>query len=209
LSFRPKGEIGLTEIFKNPYNQRQAVFLAANLFAASRYQFTDGGNIRMEIRKVTPNDDFDALGEIYAKSWKTAYQGIVPHEYLEGLDGSRWAGVLAASQNDAYVIMDGGKYVGTSSICAARDERLKGWGEIISIYLLPEYFGKGYAKPLFERAVNALAEKGYKNIYLWVLAENKRAQRFYEKNGFHKSRDIKHISIGGKELTEFRYSRHL
>jgi putative endonuclease len=34
LSFRPKGEIGLTKIFKNPYNQRQTVSSAAVSSAA-------------------------------------------------------------------------------------------------------------------------------------------------------------------------------
>jgi Acetyltransferases len=163
----------------------------------------------MNVQKVAETDDFNALGEIYAQSWKTAYRGIVPQDYLDDLSGSRWAKVLSGSTFDAYVIREDGQYIGTSSIGAAREEKMVGWGEIISIYLLPEYFGKGYAEPLFKCAVNALCEKGYTNIYLWVLKENIRAQRFYEKHGFHNSGEAALIEIAGAELTEIRYIKNI
>jgi len=163
----------------------------------------------MEIKKVTKKDDFKAIGNIYSSSWKTAYKGIVPQEYLDDLSGDKWSPVLANIHNDAFIIMDGEKYVGTSSICAARDSSMEGWGEIISIYLLPEYFGKGYSQPLFDCAINALRNAGYTRVYLWVLEENIRARRFYEKNGFCHNGDSDQITIAGKELTEFRYIKNL
>lgn len=163
----------------------------------------------MELRKVTAIDDFDAIGDIYSCSWKAAYQGIVPQNYLDELSGRHWSSVLADSQYDAYVILDGEHYAGTSSICGARDDKMTGWGEIISIYLLPAYFGKGYAEPLFDCAVNALMEQGYKSIYLWVLEDNLRAQTFYEKHGFVQNGDTSLITICGKNLTELRYIKHL
>ena len=163
----------------------------------------------MHIQKVTENDNLNAIGEIYAQSWKAAYQGMVPQDYLDGLVGSRWANVLGDSQYDAYVILEDEKYIGTSSICAARDEKMVEWGEIVSIYLLPEYFGRGYAGPLFTCVINALRGKGYTNIYLWVLKENIRAQKFYEKHGFHKSGDTAFIEIAGEELAEIRYVKNI
>ncbi len=163
----------------------------------------------MIIKKVNAADSFEAIGEIYASSWKAAYQDIIPQDYLDGLNGSRWAGVIAKSQYTAFVVMDGEKYAGTSSIAPARDEGLEGWGEIVSIYMRPEYFGRGYAGPLLEYVIGALAERGYSDIYLWVLSENVRARRFYEKNGFQKKDHTKNINIGGTDLTEVRYIRHL
>ncbi|GHU80548.1 N-acetyltransferase [Clostridia bacterium] len=163
----------------------------------------------MEIRRVTVQDNFAAIGEIYASSWKAAYRGLVPQDYLDGLSGKRWSDTLANSKHDAFVVMEKDRYIGTSSVCAARDDRMSGWGEVVSIYLLPEYFGKGYAKPLFDFAVAALSDKGFEDIYLWVLEGNIRAQRFYEKNGFQKNGDGAALSIGGKKLTELRYTKHL
>ena len=163
----------------------------------------------MHVRKVTKTDDFDAIANIYAQSWKAAYHGIVPQDFLDSLTTKQWSDKLANSTFDAYVILEDDKYIGTSSICAARDVKMAGYGEIISIYLLPEYFGRGYAKPLIDCVTNALLEKGYSNIYLWTLTENIRAQKFYEKHGFHKNDDISTIEIAGKELTEFRYVKCL
>jgi len=161
----------------------------------------------MEIRKVTATDDFDAISRIYALSWKTAYKDIVPQQYLDELSENRWSDILRNSPNDAFVIMENGVYIGTSSICAARDEKMNGWGEIISIYLLPEYFGKGYGKPLFDNSVNALLNMGFDKIYVWVFEQNMRARRFYEKNGFTLF-DKKTINVGGADLPEVRYIYH-
>lgn len=163
----------------------------------------------MDIAKVNKSDDFEAIGNIYAQSWKAAYREIVPQDYLDGLSGRKWSSVLENSEFDAFVVKNGDQYIGTSSICAARDAAKNGWGEIISIYLLPEYFGKGYAKPLLDHVINALKNAGYKDIYLWVLNENFHAQKFYKKHGFQPNGDTNTITIGGQELTEIRYVKHL
>ena len=163
----------------------------------------------MLVRKVTKNDDFESIGNIYASSWKTAYHGIVPQDYLDNLSGNRWTKVLKNSEYDAFVVMDGKKYAGTSSVSPARDASMKGWGEIISIYLLPEYWGRRYAQPLFQTSVNALRAMGFGSVFLWVLRENIRARKFYEKCGFEKNGDISSIVIAEKELTEIKYVKHV
>jgi hypothetical protein len=59
-----------------------------------------------------------AIGTIYSRSWKTAYRGIVSQYYLDTLSGRHWSSVLADSRYDTYVMMDGGKYIGVSSVGA-------------------------------------------------------------------------------------------
>ena len=102
-------------------------------------------------------------------------------------------------------MLDQEKIAGTSSFCRSRFEQFDGCGEIISIYLLPEYMGKGYGKELLDRAVSELVGKGYREIFLWVLEENHRARRFYEKFGFKKADDVIDEEIGGKSVREIRY----
>ena len=162
----------------------------------------------MEIRKVTQSDDFNAISRIYAQSWKAAYKGIVPQQYLDELAEDRWAGadILKSSSYDVFVMIENGKYIGTSSVCAARDEHMKGWGEIASIYLLPEYFGKNLGKLLLDSSVSALLNKGYANVYLWVLERNTAARKFYEKNGFLLSADRLVINKGNKDLMTVQYT---
>jgi len=161
------------------------------------------------IREVTEADDFNAIGEVYAQSWKVAYRGIMPQEYLDGLLGERWAKTLAKLQYRAMVALEDGEYVGTSAFGAARDDTMAGYGEIISIYLLPEHFGRGYAEPLLNAVENALSAEGYTSAYLWVLSDNARAIRFYEKQGFCHNGDVAEIEIAGVKLTECRYVKRL
>ncbi len=138
----------------------------------------------MQIRRMRSSDDFAAISCVYALSWKAAYRGIIPNAYLDAISGDGWTRMLTNSLANSIVLLENGEYIGTASICPARDETRRGWGEIISIYLLPEYFGKGYGKPLLDAAVSGLEQMGFKRIYLWVLKENNRARGFYEKNGF-------------------------
>lgn len=159
----------------------------------------------MEIRKVTQTDDFDAISRIYALSWKAAYKGIVSQQYLDELPETRWSDTLSSGQWDSFVVIDDGKYVGTSAICPAREEAMNGWGEIATTYLLPECFGKGYGKPLLDAAVSELVKSGHNKIYLWVLEDNVRARAFYEKNGFAPTSDKTQINVDGEDLMVIRY----
>ena len=162
----------------------------------------------MQIYKAASKHDFEAIGNIYASSWKIAYKGIVPQSSLDALHGTRWSEGLAEGPYDSYIITDGKKNAGAASVSFSHEIKMTGWGEICGIYLLPEYFGKGYGLPLFEYAINALLSKKVKDIYLWVFAENIRAQKFYKKHGFQKSDASEVITIGQKNLTEIRYIRH-
>ena len=158
-----------------------------------------------KVRPAGPDDDFEAIGNVYVKSWQAGYKGIVPQDYLDSLSSSRWAPKLSSGMHEILMLMDGGVYAGAASLCPARDEAMAGWGEIVSMYVLPEYFGRGAGQMLMEAALARLKAKGFDRIYLWVLQENRRARRFYEKHCFELSADSAEISVGGKTLTEVRY----
>ena len=74
-----------------------------------------------------------------------------------------------------------------------------------SIYVLADFWGKGVGRSLFEAASAVLKDRGYDGFYLWVLKENDRARRFYEKMGMVCFDNERTITIGGKELVESRY----
>lgn len=161
----------------------------------------------MEIRKITQTDDFDAVSRIYALSWKTAYKGIVPQQYLDKLSETNWSDKLSNNHLlDSFVVIVDDKYIGTSSFCPARDESMQGWGEIVSIYLLPDYYGKGCGKLLLDNVISELVKSEYSKIYLWVLEDNMRARNFYEKYGFVPTSNRMPINIGGEDLIEMMYT---
>lgn len=103
-------------------------------------------------------------------------------------------------------MLDGDKVIGTSSYSASRSESMKDYGEIISLYLLPENTRKGYGKQLLKASVSGLNKMGFSNIFLWVLEENYNARRFYENFGFILNGTVMYDNIGGKVLRELQYT---
>lgn len=163
----------------------------------------------MEIRQITPSDDRLLISNIYEESWKFAYKNIIPQSYLDSIPAGRWASGIDKEGMHNFVVVQNGQYIGTSAFCRSRLPELPDSGEIVSIYLLPEYIGKGYGKNLLDAVVSQLKEMGFNDIFLWVLEENSRARRFYEMSGFSESGRHMDINIGGKELREIQYIRHI
>lgn len=163
----------------------------------------------MELRAVNNNDDFDAIGALYADSWREAYRDIIPAAYLQQLDGSHWNSILTSGQLQGLVLLEDERYIGTTSFCPARDPKREGFGEIVSLYLLPGYTGKGYGSALLNAALDQLERQGYFHIYLYVLEGNQNARRFYEMNGFVQSEQTLPVVLGGKRLREVEYTLDL
>ena len=159
----------------------------------------------MEVRLLNGHDNRTAVSHIYEASWKHAYKGIIPQAYLDSIPEGRWCKAIDNPDWHTLVMLDDGKMIGTSSYCASRFDNMKGYGEIISIYLLPEYCGKGFGKQLLQEAMSGLKQMGYQDIFLWVLEENLSARRFYEKFGFAESGAYLEDNIGGKQLREMQY----
>lgn len=159
----------------------------------------------MEILPLTKDLIADA-GAIYACSWQTAYKGIIPQAYLDNLSASKWTAFLQSAQQNSYLLLDKGRCIATASISPARDELKPGWGEIISLYVLPAYWGQGYGSALFSYIVAQLKQQGFAHLYLWVLEKNLRARAFYEQKGFSPNGDQETALIGGAELVEIRYT---
>lgn len=163
----------------------------------------------MEIRRIRQNDDRLAISNIYEESWKYAYRDIIPQSYLDSIPRGNWASKLDREGVLSLVLIEDNTLIGTTSYCKSRSADFDSFGEIISIYLLPQYIGKGYGRPLLEAAVDELVKLGYCDIFLWVLEENKRARRFYEKAGFAFSNHYLDDNIGGRELREMQYCYHV
>lgn len=160
----------------------------------------------MTIRPFSKDDDIYEISSIYESSWKSAYKDIIPQEYLDGIPSGHWADTLKSPSLYSLLMLDGNKVIGTSSYSASRSESMIDYGEIISLYLLPEYTLKGYGKQLLKASVSGLNKMGFSNIFLWVLEENYNARRFYENFGFISNGTVMYDNIGGKVLRELQYT---
>ncbi len=159
----------------------------------------------MEIRFFDQNDSLLEISNIYESSWKYAYQNIIPQDYLDRIPTGRWAESITKAGMRNLVIIESGRMIGTASICPSRWEQYPEYGEIVSIYFLPEYMEKGYGAYLLKRCVAELQKLGFEKILLWVLEDNIRARKFYEKHGLVCADVYRNDQIGGKELREVMY----
>lgn len=80
--------------------------------------------------------------------------------------------------------------------------------EIERIYVLRAHHGKKVGQLLYEKAVETAVSKAKNTIWLGVWEENKRARRFYEKNGFVPF--DKHLfKMGDEEQTDIMMRKNL
>ncbi len=133
----------------------------------------------MEIRKAV-RENIGEISRIHALSWKAAYRELVPQQFLDELKEDNWVETFSDTYNKnlltIQLIFDGEIPAGCISYGKSRDSSLPEWGEIVSFYLLPQYWGRGYAKPLLDTAIADLC-RSFQNVFLWVLKENTRARR--------------------------------
>jgi hypothetical protein len=67
-------------------------------------------------------EDADAVGEVHVRAWQSAYRGMMPDDYLDGLHAedhaTRWREHLIApmSQAELLVVVDDHRVVGFASV---------------------------------------------------------------------------------------------
>ncbi len=80
--------------------------------------------------------------------------------------------------------------------------------ELYAIYVLPGYWSAGAGRALMAEVISRTRAAGYPAITLWVLQENHRARRFYERGGFQVTgRSLALDWLGG--IAEVEYAREL
>ncbi len=152
-------------------------------------------------------EDAVAIAHVHVESWRTTYAGIVPDAYLAGLDEilrarlwSEWLGnqalVLVAEWN--------GRVVGFAHGGATREPLEACDAELYAIYLLKDAQKRGIGGELLGAMANALLERNFKSMAVWVLEQN-RSRLFYEKTGARMAMS-KVIEIGGAKLMEVAYT---
>ena len=160
----------------------------------------------MEIRALMPEDDLLDVSNIYECSWKHAYKNIVPQSFLESIPKGRWAGRITRKGMNNLLLVEDGIFAGTACYCRSRWEKYSDYGEIATIYLMPEFTRKGHGTLLLSKCIEELKGLGFKNVLIWVLEDNFAARRFYEKLGFRLSEEYMDDNIGGKNLREIMYT---
>ncbi len=154
-------------------------------------------------------EDAERLAYIHSHVWEVAYADILPSSAIEAKSKTRldlWNRILQEKGTARKIVFqEDGVIIGFMVMDTSRDQDLKDKVlEITSLYFIPEYWGKGYAKHLVDFAVNHAKKNRYYALSLWVLEKNLRARKFYEKCDFFFD-GTKKVDTIGVEVTELRY----
>lgn len=162
-------------------------------------------------------EDADAIGRVHVAAWRAGYRGMMPDAFLDSLDekarAARWRERLSVRPREArtLVAIVDDELVGIASIGPARDE-VGSRGELYMINVAPSAWGKGVASALLASATSGLVLLGHREAILWVLRQNARARRFYEREGWSQEaerRDTIRENGFTFDVDELRYQRLL
>jgi hypothetical protein len=137
----------------------------------------------VELIRAATAADADAIAELHAASWRSAYRGILKEATLgPGLDAERrahWRAKLAKmNPDDTVLIADGLGFI------AAWGRGDPGFGAYLdNLHVHPERRSAGLGRRLLGAAMRRVADRGETGVYLWVFDANVHAIDFYHRLG--------------------------
>lgn len=149
----------------------------------------------MQIIKATI-EHAEIIGYIHSNAWQSTYRDIFPKEYLA-------ADMIAGRKAE---FMDSFTYDNIHYYLVSVDEGAVGIVkvktednvcEISALYFLEEYRNRGCGTETLSYLKNIY--QGYR-IVLWVLKDNLKARKFYEKNRFAETGETRTIDRGNEYI---------
>lgn len=163
------------------------------------------------VRRATETD-LRAICAVDVRSRQWGYRGLMPEEALARMTGAerepRWREALSpGSTQRVWVAEREARALGFLAWGPARDAGLDTHtAELNSLYLEQEAAGAGLAPRLMDEALREMRLARYGRAVLWVLDNNGRARRFYERTGWQADGARKTISLWGPDLHAVRYA---
>jgi ribosomal protein S18 acetylase RimI-like enzyme len=154
-------------------------------------------------------DDALSIARVHVDTWRSAYRGIIPESYLNGLSYDRGEGrwlerLRNPAEKEAIFVATSAE--GVIGFCSCGPERTGDpvfKGEVYAIYVLPTSQRQGAGRALMLAAWSHLKEVGLHSVTLWVLRDNP-SRGFYERLSGKWLRE-KEVKIGGEKLVEVAY----
>lgn len=142
----------------------------------------------MTIRDATEKD-VAAIAELHAESWRSNYRNVLSDEYLEKhVHQERltvWQERFSpAWQKAMFVMVAKANSTLAGFVCVFPDEDAVFGSFLDNLHVVPALTGQGIGRKLLSEAAKRLVASGSRaGLYLWVLEQNERALRFYERAG--------------------------
>jgi ribosomal protein S18 acetylase RimI-like enzyme len=152
--------------------------------------------------------DAGEIARIDVETWRMAYPGILPDKVLLELTPARiaaeWAAQLGHRPEDVRVAeWSGAGIVGFGSCGTARLPVAELSGEVNTLYVAPDYQGRGVGRALLLALFRRLVASGHGSGVVWVLRSNP-SRFFYERMG-GKAVAHRRIAVRGEPIPALAY----
>jgi GNAT superfamily N-acetyltransferase len=153
-------------------------------------------------------EDAAAIAEVHVRTWQAAYEHVFGAKRLAALTVEQrlplWRQILEEPAQTVFVAETAeGRIEGWCTVGRSRDADAD--SELWGIYVLPDAWGNGAGTALMRAGVEALRASGSRDAILWVMEDNPRARRFYEREGWSADGRHKLDRFLGVEVAEVRY----
>ena len=158
--------------------------------------------------------DASDIARVQVESWRWAYPGLLPQSYLDALSVERrarsWAELLGATgtRTVIWVASDEDGCCGLVHAGPVRSESTT-IGEVYSLYVSVRVLSTGVGHLLLAYTTAQLKAMLYGTAVLWVLEQNVRARRFYEREGWSLVGVPRQEAIARTTVSVVRYRRAL
>ena len=165
-----------------------------------------GAGVAVAVIRPAEFDDAARLGRVHVETWRATYRGLLSDDYLDALSDIRQAAFWSRALDDAdraagaHVAEDEDAGVVGFSDCGPERGGAPGWGEIMAIYILPEWQRQGLGRRLVGASGAHLAAQGLESLAVWAVEDNP-ARAFYSALGGAPA-ERRRLNIGGAEVTE-------
>jgi len=171
--------------------------------------------------------DAAQIAAVQREGWFAAYEGIISHEVIDRAtapdDGARVRQTYRTRPWQKIIVAEAGEQeiVGYASFGPEMNVLTEPWpypvsdagrdgqtAELYALYVHPAWWSTGSGRSLIERVLARTSAASYQFIVLWVLRDNTRARRFYERAGFAPD-GATNLLEGLGSVQEVRYRRTL
>ena len=134
------------------------------------------------IKRMETDEEIKGKAFVHFQSWQEAYSGIVKQAYLDERTIEKCEEMALNTMDTTIIAKDGERVIGFAQNGKYNYDDLEDAGEIIALYVLADYYGKGIGYRLMQEAMEYLSD--YPQIALFVIKDNQRAIDFYTRYGF-------------------------
>lgn len=132
--------------------------------------------------------DATNIATLHNQCVKVDYDGLIPERYINISVQDRriaaWRGWINRSQVSTFIAEDRQTPVGFTTVQPDNGSPNRDALELIGVYVLPSYWGRGIGRKLLDHALQEAIERKCSKIVVWEIESNTTGRNFYESLGF-------------------------